>query len=416
MAAAASVVRAQAPVDNPTGDLRLEDAIRLTLQQHPSLLAFDFGRRAAEARQIQAGRRPNPTLGALVEDLGAGGGTTAPVQVTAQLSHVVELGGKRAARIHAAEGRTAVARLDYEAARLDVVSTTAAAFRMVLAAQARLAHAELALTLARDVERTVGARVTAGVVSPIEETRARLLTAGAESDLTAARQALDAARRTLVLSWGVSSPMFDQALGDLAAMPAVPPFNVLAAGLDHTPDSARWIAEVERRQAELALARTARTPDLTVNAGYRRITSTGANAVIVGGTITLPWFDKNRDGIAAADADVARGRAEAEAARLVVLGLLSDAYTALQQALTDADTAQTRLVPGAREVYNTIREGYALGRFGLMDVLDAQRGLVTAERRLLDAQVAVHSAVSAVERLTGEPLPLRPITPGSRRP
>src|SRR3990172_957404 len=95
-------------LENPVGAIALRDAVALALLHSPDLAAFAWETRAREARVLQAGRLPNPILSVLVEDLGASridrpmgiDASSAAVQpqTTIQLSQLVELGGKRAAR------------------------------------------------------------------------------------------------------------------------------------------------------------------------------------------------------------------------------------------------------------------------------------------------------------------------------
>jgi cobalt-zinc-cadmium efflux system outer membrane protein len=405
LASLAAGPAAQAPAENPAGPLTLEGAIRVALLQNPDLAAFDWGRRAAEARQMHAARRPNPTASVFAEDLGSSALAGLQPQVTIQLGHLVELGGKRASRLALAERNLDISTIEYEAARLDVLTRVGEEFRRVVGQQAALALAERALALAVEVERTVRERVAAGAVSPIEQTRAGLLVAAAERDLSTVRHALVGGRRRLAFTWGAGEPRFDRAVGDLAALPSVPPLEVLDQALAGTPAIARWTAEVERRQAALAQSRSARVPDLTLTAGYRRFTTTGANAAIVGGTVDLPWFSRSRDAIAAAEADVARARAEGEAAHLALRAALASAHAALLGARDAITILRTNVLTAARGAYEAVREGYQLGRFGLMEVLDAQRALASAEREHLDALLNFHAAAAAIERLTGQPLP-----------
>src|SRR5215213_3524701 len=88
------------PMKEPTGVLTLREALALALTENPELGPFAWQARANEARILQAGLRHNPELGLQVEDIfGTGsfsGGGEA--QTTLQLSHVIELGGKRTAR------------------------------------------------------------------------------------------------------------------------------------------------------------------------------------------------------------------------------------------------------------------------------------------------------------------------------
>lgn len=402
---------AQAPLENPGGELTLENAVRLALMQSAELQAFDAGRRAAEARQLAAGWRPNPAAGLLAEDVGAGQRDGVQPQVTLQISHLIELGQKRAARMGVAGRDRALADIDYEAARLLVVSRIGEAFREVLADQAGAIHTARALGLAQEVHRTAQVRVEAGVASPIEVTRSELLVVAAERDDTAARYALVASRTRLSSLWGAADPRFARVVGDLTIMPDVPPLPALEAQATASPSALRWTIAVERRRAELAQARAAAVPDVTVHAGYRRHTTTGGQGVIVGGTIDLPLFGRTRDAQAAVVADIARAEADAEAARREVRLALHTAVAALAASREAALGLRDRAIPAARSVFEAVREGYSLGRFSLMDVLDAQRALAGTERDHLDALVAFHAAVAAIERLTGHPLP----SPGARQ-
>lgn len=399
-----------APIaQSPAGAITLSDAVGLALERSPDLAAFEWGRRAAEARQLQAGRRLNPVASVTFDDVAGTGRASDPSgavqpQATIQLSQLVELGGKRAARQQLARRDQDLAGWDYEAARLDVLSRVTSAFHAVLAGQDAVTHAATRLDLASEVRRTVAERVSAGVVSPIEDTRADVLVASARIELDRARRTLDARRRQLSAHWGDQTARFERAAGDLSALPVIPTLAALGDALAQTPDIARWTSEIERRQAALAVARTLRVPDVTVSAGYRRFTSLGSQALVVGAAVPVPWFDRNRDGIRAADADVARARAQADAARLSLQVRLTEAHRALVSAADDVEALRTRIVPGARSVFETVREGYQLGRFGLMEVLDAQRTLAEANREYLAALAAVHHAAIGVERIVGRPL------------
>jgi cobalt-zinc-cadmium efflux system outer membrane protein len=198
--------------------------------------------------------------------------------------------------------------------------------------------------------------------------------------------------------------MFAAATGDLEALPSIPPVAALHAALADNPELARFVAEVDRRQASLALARSARVPDMTLSAGYRRFTSIDTQAFVIGASIPLPWFDRNRDGIRAAEASIDEARHAARAAELTMVARLADAYRALASANDDVTTLRRDVIPGARAVFETVQEGYELGRFGLLDVLDAQRTLVEAEAQPLEALTMYHPAGVAVERLVGQPL------------
>jgi outer membrane protein, heavy metal efflux system len=203
--------------------------------------------------------------------------------------------------------------------------------------------------------------------------------------------------------------VFTSAIGDLEALSDVPSLAALEASLARTPDVVRWVAEVERRRAALALARSAGIPDVTLSAGYRRFTSSDSDALVIGASLPIPWFDRNRDGIRAAEAAIEQANHAARAAELHLRARLADAHRALASARDDVSALRTQVVPGARSVLDAVQEGYQLGRFGLMDVLDAQRALTDARGRYLQALSAYHQSLTTVERLVG---PLTDLTPG----
>jgi len=396
-------------VEDPKGSLSLRDALSLALRFSPDLASFGWELRARDARLLQVGQRPNPVAGVLFEDLGgpsgaSGADSVVQAQATIQLSQLIELGGKRAARRKVAGLDRDLATWDFEAARMDVFTRVTSAYLDVLAGQQAVALAEKGRTLLEQVHQTVSARVEAGVVSPIEQTKAGVALAMARVDEQRVRRALEAARTGLAALWGRSSATFASVEGDLSAQPAVPAFALLQQRVMQSPEVARWTTEIAQRDAARALEQARRMPDITVSAGYRRFTDIDSSAWVVGGSIPLPLFDRNKAGIQEAADRTAKAYQEQRAAEARVTALLAAAYSTLASAQGEAALLATEVLPGARSAFAAIEEGYRLGRFGYLDVLDAQRTLVAAEGQHLRALTDVHKAVAQVERLIGMPV------------
>jgi len=399
------------PIQNPTGAVSLRDAVTLALLHNPGLAAFAWETRAREARMLQARRPPNPTLSVLAEDVGAsrltGRTLDEPVQpqTTIHLSQVIELGGKRAARSQLAMRDRDLAAWDYETARIDVLTDVSRAFTDVLAGQETVALAQETSQLVEQVQQSVGARVVAGVVSPIEETRAAVALAAVRVESARARRALDASRTRLALLWGSPMPAFTVAVGDLKAEPApLPSISDLAARIEDSPELARWAAEMSQRQAVFAVERSKRVPDVSVAAGYRRYTYIDSNAFLVEASIALPFFDRNRGGIEEARSRVAKAHEERRAVQARVAAALTDEYAALASAHDEVTALRSAVLPGSQQTFDAVSEGYRLGKFGYLDVLDAQRTLISAGIQYLRALSDYHKAAANVERLLGTPL------------
>ena len=395
-------------LENPTGQVTLRDALSLALRQSPELASFAWEIRARESAALQAGRPPNPVADLLFEDLGAGRaadeGGTVGAQATLQLSQLIELGGKRAARRALAGLDRDLAEWDFETARIDVLTRVTAAFLDVLASQQTVALAERNRALFDQVDQTVRARVEAGVVSPIEQTKAGVALAMTRIEMQRVQRSLAAARTALAALWGHPSAVFESVAGDLLSPPPLPPFETLVQHVARNPEVARWITEIARRDAARALESARGVPDVTVTAGYRRLTEVDSNAFVIGASIPLPFVDRNRAGVQAAAQRVAQAREEERSARARITTLLSAAYRDLAAAHDEAAALAGAVLPGARSAFAAVEEGYRLGRFGYLEVLDAQRTLVTAETQHLRALADAQKAAAQVERLIGVPL------------
>jgi hypothetical protein len=155
-ALAMAPARAQPPVE-PPGALTLATARTLAQAFHPAIAAAQHELDAAGGAQLQAGARPNPELGLLVEDT-----RSATRATTVQINQPIELGGKRDARLAVAGRAREQAAAALAAARADAGASAAAAFDEVLGAQDALALA----VSTRDVAARTGAiadkRVAAG--------------------------------------------------------------------------------------------------------------------------------------------------------------------------------------------------------------------------------------------------------------
>src|SRR3546814_16879005 len=75
-------------------------------------------------------------------------------------------------------------------------------------------------------------------------------------------------------------------------------------------------ADVLRSRAELELERSQAIPDLTLSAGVRQFRETDDSAFLVGVSIPIPVFDRNRGAIERAGAEVVAAEADLAAERL----------------------------------------------------------------------------------------------------
>lgn len=394
------------PMKEPTGALTLREALALALTENPELAPFAWQARANEARILQAGLRLNPELGLQVEDvLGTGdfsGGKEA--QITLQLSQVIELGGKRAARTELASQARGVTKSDYELKRVEVLGDVAQRFIQVVANQHAL---DLALTnrqLAEDALRTVQERVTAGKGSALEERKAQVALARGELLVEGARHELNAARKKLAASWRSTRPVFEKAEADLFARKPVPSFEGFASRISKSPEIARWVSEKKLREAEIKLADARRVPNITVGGGIRHLQGFNDQALVFGFSMPLQLFDRNQGGAAEARALLGRTEAEQKAAEVRLGMILLGLYEEMAHDAHIMEGVQREILPKAEDALAISREGFTQGRFSYLEVLDAQRTIFDVKQEYIRAATAYHQFLVELERLIGQPI------------
>jgi cobalt-zinc-cadmium efflux system outer membrane protein len=127
----------------PSGPLTLQAALALALTSNADLSAARYELSAVEASIAQAGVLPNPLLGVQRQDT-----RRDTRETTGQLSQPFELGGKRTARVQAAEYGRDAAGADLNAKQADVRALVITAFFDVLTAQERVHLAQESAELA----------------------------------------------------------------------------------------------------------------------------------------------------------------------------------------------------------------------------------------------------------------------------
>lgn len=390
----------------PDGVLTLRQALESALINSPDLAASSHGVWAAEGNVQQAGVLPNPELELGASEFGGSGMRQGygAAETSAQLSQLVELGGKRGKRQRVAQAEARLTGWEYEAKRLDVLTQTKKAFVDVLLAQSQLALAESLLGVAEDVRKAAAQRVNAGKVSPLEETKAGVEVAAARIARDQAKRELDTARKRLAAFWGGTTPLFKEAGGELDTITDVPPIEKFSALLDGSPEIARWNDAATSGRESLALEKAKRIPDIKVSGGITRFQEDGTYAGTVGLSIPLPLFDRNTGSILAAKHQAIRVEYEQRAARLSAMTELADAYSQLESARLAAVTIKAELLPGAQQAFDAAQIGYRAGKYGHLEVLDTQRTLSEAKSGYLNVLADYHKAAADVERLTGTPL------------
>jgi outer membrane protein, heavy metal efflux system len=391
------------------GPLTLAKALALTLEKSPVLSSFSWDIRAAEARILQATLIPNPEISLEGEDLTGSGKfkDASQMQDTLLFGQLIELGRKRIARIRAARFDRDTTLWDYQVKRLEVLKLTTSGFIDVLAAQRNVQLAEENVRLTEGAVPVTQKRVDAGKASEVELVRTNTAVAAARIRSTQAKRDLETARLDLAAQWGEKQPLFPSATGNLDQIRPITSLEVLNAKLRRNPDLVRWIAERQKREATLNMARSEAMPDLTLHAGPRVIGTNPSDLTLVAGfSIPLPVWNRNQGKIAEAEANLSKTADERAAAEARAYAALNEAYQTLASAAEEVRILRETVLPGAKTAVDQITDGYAAGRFSQLDVLDAQRTYNETRVQYVRALADSQKAQAQIDALTAPPIPL----------
>ncbi|MNG74393.1 Cobalt-zinc-cadmium resistance protein CzcC precursor [compost metagenome] len=377
--------------------LSLTQALNAALEANPELAAARQEIGIAEGARRQAGLIPNPELSYEVEDTRRDTSTT-----TVTLSQPLELGGKRAARVEVATFGQGIAQVELErrlnGLRADVVQ----AFYAALRAQTGVDLARQSLDLTERGLRVVEGRVRAGKSSPVEATRAQVQLAEARLQVRRAETEKATAYQQLAQVTGSAVTVFDRLDSANLSPGAPPPADTLLARLEQTAEMRQALAQIDQSDASLGSERAQRIPNLTVSVGSQYDRSERERVNVVGLSMPLPLFDRNQGNIlsAARRADQARDLRNA-----VELRLRSETQTAVNQwatAMQEVESYDKTILPSAQQAVDTATRGFEMGKFGFIEVLDAQRTLIAARGLYLDSLAAATNARAQVERVYGD--------------
>ncbi|WP_298397222.1 TolC family protein [Sphingobium sp.] len=404
LAATACVLPAQAqqpPTAIAAGPLvTLDDAILAAGGAAPSAEAAQAAVSAAQAARTVAGLRPNPTFQTQVENIAGSGQYRAldSAETTVGLNVPIELGGKRSARIAVADAQIVRSQLSAAMMQADIRLQVTILYVEAIAAERRLTTAQDQVRIAGEALSAAQLRVQAGRASPIEEQRAAVAHINAQAGATRMIRIAEATRANLARRIG--RPLTGTLdLGWLDRVhdsygPALPPD---AAG---TLTLAAAEADLASADANVRLAQSQRMPDLEVGPAVRRLSQTGDTAMVFSVSMPIPLFNAGKAAVAQASAQRNQAAAQRRMTALDIEQAMTDAMAQADNAATLARTANGPALAAAQESVRIARIGYREGKFGQLDLLDAERTLADTRLSAIDALAAYHLARAQLERLT----------------
>ena len=379
------------------GSLTLQQALEEASARSPAIVAAEAEVAAAEARIRQAGYRSNPELSVEVENFAGTGELRGlrSTETTVAVNQRLDLGGRRSARVNAAQAQLDVQRLKLAMAKADLSQSVREQFARSIAAQEKLAQATENEERARELARVAGILVEAGRDPPLRALRARSALAQAQAEREAAGADELAARSSLAALFGASEPVG----------------AVSGTALDVTPRQVNpdqsldvRLADAERVAAQAGVREqlAERRIDPAVGVGVRHVRETGDVGLVAGLSMPLRLFDRNQGNIEAA-------RQAADAADARRASTLATTTAKARNAIANVEAAQRRVealegaaVPEATEALRLAELSYREGRASLIELIDIQNAYTAARTSLTEARLELALATAELGRIQAQ--------------
>lgn len=383
--AAQRLVEAQAEL----GVVRSEDGVKLGASASTA-----YSRTSKETSQaIMLGRRSiegsNHTVGV-------------------SLSYELDLWGRVRRAVESADAQVLSARYDRDGVLLMLSNLVAVNYFQLRGLDAEINILERALGTRKESEQLISARFDSGLSNELDLSRARVERANAEADLHEARRQRQNIEHGLAVLVGASpnEPLI-ASLGDAArtALPVPPtiPVGLPASLLAQRPDLSSSVATLRSLNAQVGVAEAAFYPSVSLTGNYgfaseklRDLAGGDAQQFSIGPlALSLPIFDggRNQAHLAASQARYAEAVATHRGKLLTALREVEDALSDVQQRQLQA-TAQAQAQQAAARAYQVAQARYERGVSSYLDVTDAQRSSLAADRAA--AQIRTQRLLAAV--------------------
>ncbi len=385
----------------PPDGLTLDAAIERLVRENLQLRGQYFELPQADADILTASLRANPIFYADAQLIPYGqysrerpGG---PVQYDVNISHPLDVNGKRRARMLVARRARRVLEAQYQDAVRLQIGNLYASFVDVLASRQALRYAQAGVEGLDQILAPLAAQVKAGSKTEADLNRVRLQRESAEIARMDAEVNLLRARRTLgeLLNVPPAEAERLEVRGSLRDDAPPPPQTdaLINVALNSRPDLDAYRLGIRRAAADVDLARRNRLNDLYVL--YQPYTfqdgtpfgTKSSTSWALGVTVPLPIYNRNQGVIRRAELNVAQTQTEMTALMRQVIGEVQQAEKAYLISREAVHRVETILRPTAVQVLQTVRRQYERGSIDVVAFVTARQEYNQVVKQYLDSLV-----------------------------
>lgn len=335
-------------------------------------------------------------------------------QVGTSLSYEVDLMGRVRRLVEASDAQALAAEADRDGVLLVLSSQLATTYWQLRGLDAEMAILKAALDSRKETEELVTSRFDAGLSNELDVSRARIERSNAQADLHEVQRQRNQLEHSLATLVGASpsSMQLPAVTANAATLPQPPaiPVGLPASLLAQRPDLAGSVATLRATNAQIGVAESAFYPSLSLTSSFgfaseslRDLSKGGSRQFSAGPlALSLPIFDggRNKANLAVAKARYEEALANHEGRLLTALREVEDALSDVEQRQLQGQAQAGSQVAAAR-AYLVARARYERGVSTYLDVTDAQRSALAADRAAVQINTQRLLAAVSVARALG---------------
>jgi cobalt-zinc-cadmium efflux system outer membrane protein len=381
-------------------ELSLEEVLVIADLMNPELASERKNIDLAAAAVWEAKLYPNPSLLLSLEDYKTKSSFGSSKR-TAGVSIPIVFSGRIGAATSQAERERDVTAVAYVWRRREILSDVKRAFLGLLASRRTAELARETRDIAKTLNDVTNERFKAQAIPEMELLKSAVNLAKSDVDLKLAEKDHAVALKTLHARMGMVDFPQEKFSGVLVSRYTVPSLEALRGQV--TTVHPLLEAAVKAREAaefQLSVARSERLPDigLEITAG---VDSSNDAIIQAGIAIPIPIFNRNQAKIAAAGARIQQAEFKLQAIKNDLVLRLTESYKNFTAAQERVSVYMDEIMPKAQKALDQTNEGYRQGKFGYLDVLDAQRTLAEAKIAYAAALADLNGSAVDLEKLTG---------------
>jgi outer membrane protein TolC len=365
------------PAQASAAALSLEDALRISAVEHPSVLARRSERNAADAKLDVAQRQRYPNLSFQSTGDGFGGRAN-----TVRIEQPLWLGGRIKAGIDSANASISQAEAGVLQAQTDIMLKVVASFTELGRIQARQVAARSNVQEHARLAQMIQRRVESEISPSSDSTLATARFSQARAELNQLDSLAVRARSTL--GQAIGKPVADIVLPVQRDLLPYSLDQLTQAALDYSPAIRKLEGETEAATAEINARRSDAMPQLKLRLDRTSGRSTTDTQVYVAFDVQTGAGMSVQASIREAQARKDALQLQIEATRRETIDAVSADWADLRSFSEQARDLQKQ-VESTTSVFDSFVRQYAIGRKGWNDVLNAQREVAQARFQLADA-------------------------------